>query len=266
MARKPLKGNSDGKGRPSGNAQKARGSARGVSAIKPAKASGRAAPGKMSAAAKKPGGITGEEPIKGRPSGKIKASSRKNAAPTGAKKKPKKKTLTAAAGKTGGPARQPDVKKAEAKRTGRAVKRGEPPKTPARPEREIFPVLPKEYGENDLLLMVVDPNVLYAAWEIKTDALPKEPAEIAMRVSDVRGGGIKGNTVFEIKIDRRVGSGFFEIRTPGRDVIAEIGFFSARRPFRTIMRSGVVSFPPLLAPDALGIVRKLFGPGIPFGY
>jgi len=137
-------------------------------------------------------------------------------------------------------------------------------------EKETFPALPREYGENDLLLMVVDPDVVYAAWEIIKDALPEEKGEITMRVSEVSGigisGALAGRPFLDIKIEDRVGSGFFDIHMPGRDVVAEIGLLFADGTFKPILRSPVVSFPNLLTFDELGIVRKLFESGMRVGY
>jgi hypothetical protein len=129
-------------------------------------------------------------------------------------------------------------------------------------DRERFPELPKEYGEDDLLLMAVDPGTVYAAWEITKDRLPGGKGDLALRLVDVAGGGASR----DIRVGESVGSGFFEIRMSGADVVAEIGLLSAQGEFMPILRSPVVSFPSLPAFDELGIFRKLFESGIRAGY
>ena len=129
-------------------------------------------------------------------------------------------------------------------------------------DRERFPELPKEYGENDLLIMAVDPGTVYAAWEITRDRLPGGAGDLSLRMVDVAGGG----TSRDIRVGERVGSGFFEIQMPGMDVVAEIGLLSPDRLFRPILRSPVVSFPRLPAFDELGIIGKLFESALRAGY
>jgi Domain of unknown function (DUF4912) len=129
-------------------------------------------------------------------------------------------------------------------------------------DREKFPDLPKEYGENDLLIMAVDPGTVYAAWEITRDRLPAGEGDLALRMVDVAGGGSSR----DIRVGERAGSGFFEIQMPGVDVVAEIGLLSSDRLFRPILRSPVVTFPRLPAFDELGIIGKLFESTIRAGY
>jgi hypothetical protein len=152
--------------------------------------------------------------------------------------------------------------------TGRPARRKVPSlKTPVLEkgrweDRERFPELPREYGENDLLIMAVDPGTVYAAWEITRDRLPGGGKDLALRLVDAAGGGASR----DIRVAERVGSGFFEIRMPGTDIVAEIGLLSAHGKFMPILRSPVVSFPRLPAFDELEIVRKLFEAGIRAGY
>ncbi len=144
--------------------------------------------------------------------------------------------------------------------------RTEKPGKPQKRKKEIR--LPEEYGENELLLMVVDPHTVYASWEITKDSLPQKD-DLTARIFDVTGVRSEVSPFdhfLEIGIDRRVGSGFFDIRMPGREVIMEIGLFEGEREFKAIVRSKRVSIPTLLTFDELGIVKKLFEEGIPVGY
>jgi hypothetical protein len=105
------------------------------------------------------------------------------------------------------------------------------------------PLLPQEYGENDLFLIVVDPDVVYASWEITREDLPGR-RDLRMRFFDVTVSGPNGRPdgFVDIGITGRVGSGFFNIMMSGRDIVAEIGIVKDRR-FQPILRSNMVSFP-----------------------
>jgi hypothetical protein len=106
------------------------------------------------------------------------------------------------------------------------------------------PLLPQEYGENDLFLIVVDPDVVYASWEIRRENLSARRRGLRMRLFDVTTSGPNGRPdgFVDIGITGRVGSGFFNIMMPGRDVVAEIGWLKGGR-FQPVLRSNMVSFP-----------------------
>jgi hypothetical protein len=130
--------------------------------------------------------------------------------------------------------------------------------------------LPREYGENDLLLMAVDPHTIFASWEITEDSMPPNEGELNARIFDANetntGEDRKCKRFLDIKLDGRVQSGFFSIDMPGIDVMMEIGFFEKGGEFKAILRSNMVSIPSVLTFDELGIASKLFESGIPVGY
>jgi hypothetical protein len=128
--------------------------------------------------------------------------------------------------------------------------------------------LPEEYGENELILMTVDPNVVFVDWEIRKEEVPEAKDGFTLRVFDVtrsESGRFRPDSFVDIKIDGRVGSGFFELKMPGREVAVEIGLFDTGK-FLPILHSSSVSMPQLLVFDELGIGQKLFESGIPVGY
>lgn len=134
--------------------------------------------------------------------------------------------------------------------------------------RALHIELPKEYGENGLILIAVDPNVVFVDWEIKRRKAPEAKGGFTMRVFDVAKGEalrLHPDSFFDMTVDGRVGSGFFELGMPGREVAVEIGLFDTGK-FLPILRSQVVSMPRLLVSDELGIARKLFESAIPIGY
>jgi hypothetical protein len=125
--------------------------------------------------------------------------------------------------------------------------------------------LPQEYGENDLFLIVVDPDVVYASWEIRREDLPGRQA-LTLRLFDVTESGPAGRPerVIDLDIPGRVGSGFFTIRMRGRDIIAEMGLGRAGR-FRPLLRSNMVSFPSAGYYHEPGVPEEPEG-GPPIGY
>ncbi len=128
--------------------------------------------------------------------------------------------------------------------------------------------LPEEYGENELILMAVDPNVVFVDWEIKKEEVPEAKDGFTMRVFDVTGSEslrVSRDVFLDMKLEGRVGRGFFELRMPGREVAIEIGRYGNGK-FLPILRSLSVMMPRLLASDELGVAKKMFESGIPVGY
>ena len=129
--------------------------------------------------------------------------------------------------------------------------------------------LPEEYGENEVILMPVDPNVIFVDWEIKKEEIPAADTSIAMRVFDTTTAqaapDFPAKWCFDVPLDGRIGSDFFDIGMPGRDVAIEIGIHRNGK-FSPILRSGKVHMPESIVFDELGIVQKLTEAGIPVGY
>jgi hypothetical protein len=129
--------------------------------------------------------------------------------------------------------------------------------------------LPEEYGENELLLLEVDPSRVFASWEIKPEDIAGEAGRLILRVYDVTGIAserVQGRRFFDIPISRRVASKFFDIKMPGRDVIMEIGLLYPEGSFRAITRSHRVSMPELQIFEELGITGLLSDSGTLIGY
>jgi hypothetical protein len=136
-------------------------------------------------------------------------------------------------------------------------------------EHAFFKGLPEEYGENSVIAMVVDPNTVFVDWEMVPKDVAGKEGDLGLRFYDVTGiefNNWKANAYFDIPITQRVGSGFFSIHMPGRDIIVAVGIMSPDGGFMPIVRSDIVSFPALLTFDEFGIVQKLFASGVPVGY
>ncbi len=128
------------------------------------------------------------------------------------------------------------------------------------------PVLPQEYGENDLFLVAVDPHVVFASWEIKRDNMPRRGG-VKIRFFDVTGREYScegGAEILDSALAERVGSGFFEIRMNGREVVAAIGSVRGGK-FMPIIRSQRVFFPESFSSEETAPEGEQEG-GTPIGY
>lgn len=133
----------------------------------------------------------------------------------------------------------------------------------------LYQGLQDEYGENDFFIMPIDPNYIFVNWEITKEAFLKGRGTLNIRAYDITGlifDSSNFNKFFDININNRTGSGFFEINMPGCDVIMEIGFLHHDGRFKPVIRSNRVSIPSLMTFDELGIVQKLYEAGVPVGY
>ncbi len=171
----------------------------------------------------------------------------------------------------------PGIKPFPAKKPERVTKPAtgrEGKKAPLQKNKEVLQrvshiELPEEYGENDLIVIAVDPNMIYVDWEIRKKEARRASDGFTMRIFDVTKGGETLNkareSFLDIQIKDRVGRAFFELGVPGRKVTIEIGYYE-RGKFLPVLRSSAVSLPRLLTIDELGFALKLLESGIPVGY
>lgn len=140
---------------------------------------------------------------------------------------------------------------------------------PEEAQRAPSPKLPEEYGENELLLMGVDPSIVFVSWEIKPDDISGETGKLTLRVYDVTGidfDGSHANRFFDISLRNRVDSKFIDIKMHGKDVIMEVGLLHPEGTFKAIKQSKRVSMPALQTFEELGITGALSEPDTFIGY
>ena len=120
------------------------------------------------------------------------------------------------------------------------------------PLKTSFPELPEEYGENELILMEVDPSVVFVSWEVKPDEVARKAGRLNLRVYDVTGADVNSSkylsnsgNFFDIPVRNRVDSKFYELKMSGKEVVMEIGLVHGKKKFRPIIRSNRVSIPEL---------------------
>ncbi len=199
-------------------------------------------------------------------------SARKPAVRASAGKKvpPKTGAKTASGGKTkpAGAAIAPAVAKSAKKAAPASAKKTSRPKAALSLPVVARRKLPEEYGESEVILMPVDPNVIFVDWEIKKEDLPAADTPVAMRVRDVtahRKSGVPAGRSFDLPLGGRIGCGFFDIGMPGREVAVEIGPGLAEG-FSPVLKSTTVSMPRPIDFDDAGIAESLFESGGPVGY
>jgi len=115
--------------------------------------------------------------------------------------------------------------------------------------------IPWGYGQDRITAMVVDPERLYAYWEVTDEAIERARAALGaggagawlnLRVYDVTGrifDGTNANSYFDHRVERDDRQWFFEIGRPASTVCVEVGLASAEGYFVRIARSGRADFP-----------------------
>ncbi len=112
--------------------------------------------------------------------------------------------------------------------------------------------LPAGYGEEKIAIMVRDPYLLHAYWEVTPSRINREKAwlgldsKLAVRIYDVTGvqfDGRNANGLFDQVVSERIGSWYFDIGRPLHSFIADIGLLSAQGRFLTLARSNYLTTP-----------------------
>lgn len=122
-------------------------------------------------------------------------------------------------------------------------------------EREKSQSIPWGYGRDRVTAMAVDPERLYAYWEVTDEAIARARAQLGrsgddswldLRVHDVTGllfdGGNAHHTL-DVGIARSDRQWFLEIGRPTSEVIVELGLLARDGRFAPIARSKRVEFP-----------------------
>ncbi|HEY3746232.1 MAG TPA: DUF4912 domain-containing protein, partial [Gemmatimonadaceae bacterium] len=140
--------------------------------------------------------------------------------------------------------------------------------------------IPWGYGQDRVTAMAVDPNRLYAYWEVTDPALERarrglggggKDSWLNLRIYDVTGrifDGTNAHGYFDIKVDRSDRQWFAQIGKPGSSHCVEVGLKSLEGFFVKVARSGRVDFPRFEpSPDGTVdwlTVRPGVGPMQPF--
>jgi hypothetical protein len=125
------------------------------------------------------------------------------------------------------------------------------PAVPVVESREI----PWGYGRDRMTAMAVDPDRLFAYWEVLDESIERARAQLgaggadawlSLRVYDTSGrifDGTNAHSYFDHRLERGDRQWFFRIGKPTSETFVEIGLKSAEGYFVKIARSGRVEFP-----------------------
>ena len=115
--------------------------------------------------------------------------------------------------------------------------------------------IPWGYGRDRITAMPVDPDRLYAYWEVTDDAIARarsglgaggETAYLCLRLYDITGrifDGTNAHVTSDFGIDRSQRQYFFQVGKPSSETVVEIGLKSHEGYFVKVARSGRVTFP-----------------------
>ena len=118
-----------------------------------------------------------------------------------------------------------------------------------------IPELPESYGDNRIVLMVIDPEWLFTYWEIRKDVLDSvlnslgtlaRSAKLVLRVYDVTDIIFNGNNAhkyFDIEVTGGAQSWYIYVGEPNRSFCADIGFLAPNGTFRILSRSNTARTP-----------------------
>lgn len=112
--------------------------------------------------------------------------------------------------------------------------------------------LPHGYGEEKIALMVRDPYLVHAYWEVTPARLEREKSwfgwnsKLAVRIYDVTGVQFDGRNAlgyFDQEIYERIGSWYFDLGRPTHSFLADLGLLSPDGRFLTLARSNYILMP-----------------------
>jgi hypothetical protein len=115
--------------------------------------------------------------------------------------------------------------------------------------------IPWSYSMDRVTAMPVDPDRLFAYWEITDDAIARTRPQLGgagagawlnLRVYDTTGlifDGTNAHSYFDHKVERHERQWFFHIGKPSSQAVIEVGLRSTEGYFVKIARSGRVDFP-----------------------
>jgi len=119
----------------------------------------------------------------------------------------------------------------------------------------MTPELPDRYGRTELVLMVVDPLLLFGYWEVTPESLREaqdvlgvemEGARAVLRFYDIsliHFDGTNSHHTFDIDIGLEARSWYVHLWTAEKSYCADLGFVTRTGWFHAITRSNIVHTP-----------------------
>ncbi len=104
--------------------------------------------------------------------------------------------------------------------------------------------IPFDYGQNRIILLVVDPKFAFVYWEVQTDKMHEaisaigNDAKLILRFHEVN-----SSSFWDVSIYERVGNWYLKLAHPERRLWAEIGMKNDRGYFFPIAQSNTMQMP-----------------------
>jgi hypothetical protein len=112
--------------------------------------------------------------------------------------------------------------------------------------------LPQGYNDDKIIIMMRDPFVAYAYWEMTPARLEREKSwfgwssKLCVRIYDITGVQFDGRNAvgfYDQEIFDRSGSWYFDLGRPSHSFCADLGLLSPEGRFLTIARSNYITMP-----------------------
>jgi hypothetical protein len=115
--------------------------------------------------------------------------------------------------------------------------------------------IPDHYGRTELVLMVVDPYVLFAYWDVTQESLwhaqgslgaEMDGARAVIRMYDIsliNFNGTNAHHQFDIDIGLEARAWYFSVWKPDKSYCADLGFVARTGRFHAITRSNIIQTP-----------------------
>ena len=105
--------------------------------------------------------------------------------------------------------------------------------------------LPASYGKNRLVLLPVDPYLMYAYWELASAAPPTTGARPVLRFHESPiSAGADVSRPFDVEVDLAAGNWYVHLWSPEKIYHADLGIRSEDGTFLSLAQSDTVRTPP----------------------
>jgi hypothetical protein len=114
---------------------------------------------------------------------------------------------------------------------------------PANEPLEPIGDLPSSYGKNRLVLLPVDPFLVYAYWDLTADPPPTAGARAILRFHESTVAA-KGSRTFDVDLDLAAGHWYVHLWSPDKVYEADLGLRTEDGAFFELAHSNTVRTPP----------------------
>jgi len=105
--------------------------------------------------------------------------------------------------------------------------------------------LPASYGKNRLVLLPVDPYLMYTYWELASAAPPTTGARAVLRFHESPiSSGVEVSRPFDVEVELAAGNWYVHLWSPEKIYHADLGIRSEDGTFLSLAQSNTVRTPP----------------------